>query len=240
MQPEVLDFSKRAELTELMDEPCSRDVMRACLRDLEKSNRWFLAYRPVLTWLDSLELTRSGPTVHIVDVGCGYGDGLRRIEKWARGRGVSVELTGCDLNPDAVAIAAEATMRSSRIEWVATDIFSFHDRKPVDIVVSTQFAHHLKEDEIVRFIRWMEAHARVGWFINDLSRAPIPYHLFKAFARLVGLHRFVQHDGPASIARAFTEEDWRRMCAAAGLRRDDITIEGFTPARLCVGRRTQR
>ena len=41
-------------LTELMDEPCSREVMRACLRDLAKLNRWFLGYRPLLSWLDSL------------------------------------------------------------------------------------------------------------------------------------------------------------------------------------------
>ena len=46
-----LDFRRRAEpaqLPELMDEPCSRDELRACLRDLEKVNRWFRAYRPVL------------------------------------------------------------------------------------------------------------------------------------------------------------------------------------------------
>jgi hypothetical protein len=83
----------------------------------------------------------------------------------------------------------------------------------------------------------MEENTRVGWFINDLSRAPIPYHLLKAFSKLAGLHPFVQHDGPVSIARAFVAEDWRRMCAAAGLREADVVIEGWPPARLCVGRR---
>ena len=58
MPPDVLDFSRRAELSELpelMDEPCSREVMRLCLRDLARVNRWFFAYRPTLKWLDSLE-----------------------------------------------------------------------------------------------------------------------------------------------------------------------------------------
>ena len=45
----------------------------------------------------------------------------------------------------------------------------------------------------------------------------IPYQPLKAFSRLAGLHPFVQHDGPVSIARAFVPRDWRRMCAAAGL-----------------------
>jgi hypothetical protein len=54
MPPEALDFRQRAQLTELMDEPCSREVMRDCLRDLARVNRWFLAYRPLLTWLDGI------------------------------------------------------------------------------------------------------------------------------------------------------------------------------------------
>jgi hypothetical protein len=57
----------------------------------------------------------------------------------------------------------------------------------------------------------------------------------------------VQNDGPISIARAFVHEDWRRMCAAAGLfdpaienpeiEIPEIEIQAFKPARLCVARR---
>lgn len=235
----ALDFSTRAELTELMDGPCSREDLRACLRDIARLNRWFLAYRPVLQWLDSLELARTGRPLHIVDVGCGYGDGLRRVEAWALQRAIPVDLTGCDVNSDAVAIAAEATPGTSRIEWVAADVFNFDNRKPIDIVISSLFTHHLKEDEVVRFLRWMEARAQTGWFINDLSRASVPYWLLKVFSKAIGLHPFVQHDGPVSFRRAFVVEDWRRMCAAAGLHASDVTIEGFRPARLCVARRKQ-
>jgi len=92
----------------------------------------------------------------------------------------------------------------------------------------------------VRFLMWMEENARIGWFINDLSRAPIPYYLLNAFSKLAGLHPFVRHDGPVSIRRAFIAEDWRRMCAAAGLLDNDVVIEGFTPARLCVARTKRR
>jgi hypothetical protein len=83
----------------------------------------------------------------------------------------------------------------------------------------------------------MEQHARLGWLINDLSRAAIPYHFFRVFAKVARLHPFVQHDGPVSIARSFVPEDWRRMCAAAGLGDRDILIQSFVPARLCVARR---
>jgi hypothetical protein len=76
--------------------------------------------------------------------------------------------------------------------------------------------------------------------VNDLSRGAVPYYAFRVFAKLANFHRFVQHDGPVSIARSFLPEDWRRMCAAAGLNGDDISIRGYRPGRLCVARSKMR
>jgi SAM-dependent methyltransferase len=238
-----IDFSRRAdvtELTELMDEPCSRDEMRACLRDLARVNRWFLGYRPTLAWLDSLRLARVEEPVRILDVGCGYGDTLREVESWARNRGIAVELYGLDLNPDTITIAADATATGSRIRWIAGNVFGDPMDGPVHVVISSLFAHHLPDEDVVRFIRWMERQALIGWFVNDLSRAPIPYHLFGWFARVMRLHPFVEHDGPVSFARAFQPQDWRRLCAAAGLSENDHRIESYKPARLCVSRSRSR
>jgi len=232
------DFRHRAQLTELMDEPCSREELRACLRDLARVNRWTLAYWPLLHWLDSFAgaLATLQP-LRILDAGCGYGDGLRRIERWAGEHNIEVELIGLDLNADATAIAAEVMPAGSRIQWINADILTYVPPRPLHLVVSSLFTHHLAESDIIRFVQWMELNAEAGWFINDLSRAAIPYHFFRVFAKLARLHRFVQHDGPVSIARSFVPDDWRRMCAAAGLSASDVKIEGFKPARLCVARR---
>lgn len=236
MPSETLDFGHRAQLIELIDKPCPRDELRSCLRDVARLNRWFLGYRPTLKWLKNFDFAAGRNCVRILDVGCGYGDGLRRIERWANARGMNVELTGIDINPDAVAIAAEATPPTSIIRWVAADVFAYTPPRPVDFVVSALFTHHLAESDVSRFLHWMEQHAARGWFINDLSRAAAPYHLLRLFAKLARLHPFVQHDGPVSIARAFIPEDWRRMCAAAGLSDHAVSIRAITPARLCVAR----
>lgn len=220
-----------------MDGPSTREELRGCLRDLARLNRWFLGYRPVLYWLNIVVPAATTRPIHILDIGCGYGDGLRRIERWALKRGVVLELTGLDMNPDAVAIAAEASPPESTIRWVAADIFRYAPDRPIDLVVSSLFTHHLAEPELIRFLEWMEVHAGLGWFVNDLSRAAIPYHLLRLFSNLAGLHPFVQHDGPASIARAFVREDWERLCAAAGVAADGVSILPFQPARLCVMRR---
>jgi len=221
-----------------MDGPCSREELRACLIDLAWTNRWTLAYRPVLRWLDSFATTlraRAEP-LRILDVACGYGDGLRKIEQWAKARQIAVELTGLDLNPDTTAIAAEASLASSRIHWISANVFAYVPPKPIHLVVSSLFTHHLAEDDIVRFLQWMERHAGAGWLINDLSRSATPYYLFRAFSTLARLHRFVRHDGPVSIARSFIPEDWQRICGAAGLGDHDVFIRKFKPGRLCVAR----
>jgi SAM-dependent methyltransferase len=241
----LADFSERAELRERMDGPCSYEELRACLRDIAKVNRLTFADRPTLTWLARAAERRisnaSGPhstldpgRLRIVDVGCGYGDTLRRIERWAAARNLDIELTGVDLNPDAVRAAREATPAGSRIEWVAGDVYSCVEA--ADIVLSSLLTHHLAEAEIVRFLEWMERTARIGWFVNDLHRQALPYHVFRAVAAVARWHPFVHHDGPASIRRSFVPEDWRRLCAAAGLEARAVTIAEFRPARLCVGR----
>jgi len=240
MAPGGLDFRRRAELSEWMDEPCSREVMRACLRDLARVNRWFLGYRPTLKWLEAMVGLAGNEPVRILDVGCGYGDALRQIERWARERRISVELTGVDLNPDTVALAAEASGPDSAIQWIPANVFDCDLPVRPHLIVSSLFAHHLTDEDVVRFLRWMEMNAELGWFINDLSRAPVPYHLFRWFSKAVGLHPFVQHDGPVSFLRAFVPDDWRRLCAAAGLKRDGIEIVSYKPARLCVSRRNGR
>jgi SAM-dependent methyltransferase len=233
------DFTQRThpgELTELMDDPCSREQLRACLRDLSRVNRWTLAYRPLIAWLASVAVRPMAGSLRILDVGCGYGDGLRRIECWARERGVSVELTGIDLNPDSTVIAREAAPADSRIRWVSGDVFAYQPRRPPHLVISSLFTHHLEDHNIVGFIRWMEVNAEFGWFVNDLSRAAIPYHFFRIFSKFARLHPFVQHDGPVSIARSFAEEDWRKYCSEAGLGDSNISLISYKPARLCVSR----
>ena len=227
-------FAQRAQLTELMDEPASYAEFRDCLRDLMRVNRTVLAYRPTIEWLN--RFAPGFAPLHIVDVGSGAGDMLRRVEAWARRSRLPVRLTGIDRNPYAAQAAREFSGPESRIEWVTCDAFDFKPATNIDIVISSLFTHHLGDAEIVRFLNWMEQTAARGWFINDLARGRGSYRLFKLLARLMRWHPFVQHDGPVSIRRSFTPADWRRYAGAAGLRLEAIKIFSAWPGRLCVSR----
>jgi 2-polyprenyl-3-methyl-5-hydroxy-6-metoxy-1,4-benzoquinol methylase len=257
---EHIDFSERAQLEEEMDAPCSYEEMRGCLRDLAVVNRLTRAHQPIMDWLErvagsqqsSAEVTSqkrdlstgSGQVVEhpvpralrIVDVGCGYGDMLRRIERWAVRSGVAVELVGVDVNANAVRAAREATPATSRIEWIHGDVYASAAAADADVVTTCGVIHHMAEAEIVRFLRWAEETARVGWFFIDLHRKPVPYYVFNVLMRGGWWHRFIRHDGLRSIRRSFLAEDWQRMCAAAGIDLHDVEIREHRPARLCVGR----
>ncbi len=219
-----------------MDQPWSFEELQSCLRDIARVNRLTFAHRSTLAWLGELaaRIPRGRP-LRIVDVGCGYGDALRRVHRWAIERGVPVELTGIDLNADAIRAAQAATIHGEQIRWVHGDAFSI-DASVIDVVVSSLLTHHLEDAEIVRFLQWMEATARLGWLINDLHRTAFPYRAFSLLVKLFSFHRFVRHDGLVSIRRSFLREDWERLLAMAGLSHGDCRIRQYRPARLCVSR----
>ncbi len=233
--PHELDFAHRAELSECMDEASSDAELRACLRDLMQVNRTVLGYRPTLHWI--ARFTRRGESpLHIVDVGCGGGDMLRRIQAWAHRKRVAVRLTGVDRNPKIIAAARAFSGASSGIEWIACDADTYQPTSQIDLAISSLFTHHLSDQEIVRFLRWMEQFATRGWFVNDLRRGAMSYYLFMLLAWSMRWHRFVRHDGPVSIRRSFTPSDWARYVSLAGLPADAVRIFDVWPGRLCVAR----
>src|ERR1700738_2371660 len=80
-----LYLSPRADLVEMMDQPCSYEELRGCLHDIARVNRLTFANRPTLSWMEELIAVHSSPAapLRVVDVGCGDGDMLRRIDAWA-------------------------------------------------------------------------------------------------------------------------------------------------------------
>jgi 2-polyprenyl-3-methyl-5-hydroxy-6-metoxy-1,4-benzoquinol methylase len=239
-----LDFSRRAELEEYMDRPCSYEELRACFRDLAMMNRITRAHRPTMLWLEEIfqptsqnrHVGRPHP-IKLVDVGCGYGDMLRRIEHWAAKRRVTMELVGVDVNANAVRAAREAKPASSRVRYVLGDACECVEAQGGDVITASGMTHHLREPEIVRLLEWMERTARAGWIITDLHRMAVPYRVFSVIARGPWWHRFIRADGMASIRRAFREDDWLRMCAAAKINPHAVNIREHRPARLVVSRR---
>ena len=232
------DFSRRSDRPELMDDPATDyPTFRACLVDLAAVNRMTLAHRPTLAFLAGLArrgLWRRDRPLRLVDLGSGHGDALRAVDRWAARRGLPLDAVGVDLNPWSARAAAEATPPGRPLRWVTADAFA--DERPADVIVSGLFAHHLPDEAVVRLLGHMEERAALGWFVNDLHRHPLPHAGFTLLSRLMRWHRFVRHDGPVSIARAFTPGDWARLVARAGLDGEAVRVRRRFPFRVCVSR----
>ncbi len=225
--------ASRRNAAELMDDLTDPAEYRRCLADLEQVNTLTLARRPTLAFLDAaMRLRDPGEAISVFDVAFGHGDMLRTIARWAGRRGRPVRLGGIDLNPGA-AEAARAASPGLALELATGDVLTHEPAPGYDYIVSSLFTHHLDNAQIVVFLRWMERHARCGWFINDLHRQAFPYYGFPLLGRLLGWHRVVRFDGQVSIARSFRPAEWQALLAEAGV---PGVVQTRFPSRLCVTR----
>jgi SAM-dependent methyltransferase len=233
-----MDFGRRSHQAEMMDaENISFEDFQSCLQGLEIVNICVLAYRPTLRWLTkTLKDINPRQPISILDAGSGGGGMLRKIRKWARRDGREIHLTGVDLNPRAKRAAESFTPSDAAIQFETCDIFSIDPNRTADLIISCAFAHHLTDNEVIKFLQWMDSHATRGWFINDLHRHPIPFYFVRYAMRVLKADPIVAHDGPISVARAFTATDWRSLIAQAGIPVEQVQISWYFPFRYCLAK----
>jgi 2-polyprenyl-3-methyl-5-hydroxy-6-metoxy-1,4-benzoquinol methylase len=227
-------LSKRLIAEEQMDDP-SLDpaVYAAVIGDLARLNTLLMTPRPTIGFIRrTLGARRS---FRLLDVGFGHGDMLRAIARWARRRGVEAELVGIDLNPRSAPIAAAATPGELGIDYRTGD-YAHTAGGGWDYVISASTTHHMSDSELHAFLRFMEAEARIGWYVNDIHRHAFAYWGFRPLARIMRWHKMVREDGCLSIRRGFRREDWQRLIAQSGIDPAAPRIVRRLPMRLCVER----
>ena len=229
----MASLAVRSRQEEQMDAPdLDPAVYEKVLHDLARVNRWTFTAHPVLAILK--RAVGDAKSFRLLDVGFGDGDILRAVARWARRRGIEADLVGVDLNEKSVRAARDATPADLVIDYRGGDYLD--QDGPWDFVISSQVTHHMTDDQLSAFLRYMEAEARMGWLICDLHRHGFAYRGFPLLARLLGVHRIVREDGQLSIARAFRPADWREILADAGIPLDQVRIVRRFAFRLCVER----
>ncbi|HEY5713084.1 MAG TPA: methyltransferase domain-containing protein [Allosphingosinicella sp.] len=207
-------------------------VYEQVLHDLARVNRWTFTAHAALAFMNR---AASGMRAfRLLDVGFGDGDILRAIAAWAETHRIDADLVGVDLNEKSVAAARAATPAELAIDYRAGDYLD--QEGPFDFVISSQVTHHMTDDQLRTFIRYMEDKARAGWLICDLHRHGFAYWGFPLLARLLFVHRIVREDGRLSIARSFRSDEWRAILTDAGIDLATVDIVRRFPFRLCVER----
>ncbi len=205
MQP---DFSVRSTLPEKMDdESVSISEIHQALIELEKINRLLGGYNVVFNALNKIKWPKR--LVTIMDLGSGGGDMLRAIAEWAKKNNKQVQLIGVDRNPVMTKFANEKSNEISNIQFITMDVFD--DRLleyKADITMCTLFCHHFDDDKLVALIKRMCELTSYKVIVNDLDRNWFAYHSFKLISGLFSKSALVKYDGPLSVARSLTRENW--------------------------------
>ncbi len=216
------DFSIRSSDIEIMDDlACEGEVVNQTLRELETINKLLGGNYVTINALDKL-IPGDSRRVRIADLGCGSGEMLRLIYRWAKRKRIEVELIGYDANPFIAEYAARHTPEEWNIQFRAIDIFSdqFASEK-FDIILGTLFFHHFSNEQLAYFFRQIKVQASLGFVINDIHRHWFAYYSIKGLTKAMSKSEMVQHDAPLSVMRAFSRTDLQTIMEKA-------EIEKFT------------
>ena len=205
----LVDTSHRSSEMEIMDDFTMEGVLfRDTLDKLEIINRFLGGNSVTIKGLKKLLKNQSkNKTITIVDLGCGNGDVLRDVSKFGRKNNYSFKLIGIDANPAAIDYARELSKEYSELSFKTIDILSEDFKKQsYNVVLCTLFLHHLKNEELISFLKTTTDKATIGVVVNDLHRHKLAYYLFKLIGFFIK-NKMVRQDGLTSVLRAFKRKD---------------------------------
>jgi 2-polyprenyl-3-methyl-5-hydroxy-6-metoxy-1,4-benzoquinol methylase len=215
----VAPFSRRQRRPELMDGPGldALEHVRA-LRGLARIN--WLSRSDAILWpaISRLARHRGGSTLRILDLATGGGDVPMALAKRAARAGIRLEIEGCDSSAEAVRFASrQAGTAGLPLRFFTLDVL--HDAIPrgYDVVSCSLFLHHLDEASACSLLRRGAAATSGLLLVNDLVRGPLAYSLAWTACRILSRSAVVHHDGPVSVAGAFTLAEARQLAENAGL-----------------------
>ena len=212
----ITQLSKRSYQKELLDRddiPFA-DIRRNML-ELDIINTWLGGHAISISGLRRLISSRK--KVSICEIGCGGGDNLRVLVRWCRRRNIRVKVTGIDYNAHCIDVAREK-WREGDAHWIHSDyrLVVFGEEKP-DVIFSSLFCHHFTDEELVFQLIWMERNAGGGWFINDLHRHFIAYHVIRWLTKWFSRSYLVKNDAPLSVLRGFSRREWQELLRQANI-----------------------
>jgi 2-polyprenyl-3-methyl-5-hydroxy-6-metoxy-1,4-benzoquinol methylase len=203
---------------------CSGPVVAQTLRELEFINAWLGGNAVTLGGIEKLLRKQSREKeIVIADLGCGGGDMLKLIDRWATKNGYNVRLIGFDANPNIVDFAREHAKDYPRISFETMDIFAeAFSIYTFDIVIGTLFYHHFSSGQLVNFFSALRKQTRTAILINDIHRHPVAYYSIKYLTAMFSKSPMVKMDAPISVMRAFHKKELLDILRRAGFGSVDI------------------
>lgn len=191
------------------------EIARATLADLRIVNAACGGRQAAAHGLHELlaRRPRAGELV-LLDVGAGAGDILHHLVTVGGRRGVRVRPVALDFHRTAARMC-----RSSGLPAVVADAGALPLRPGgVDIVLASQFLHHLDRGAARAAVRDLSRVARVGVIVADLRRSRLALAGIRVLAWILRLHPATCRDGVVSIRRGYRRAELEQLLAEAGVR----------------------
>jgi 2-polyprenyl-3-methyl-5-hydroxy-6-metoxy-1,4-benzoquinol methylase len=220
-----IDTRYRSTAPEIMDDfNMEGEILRDALDKIASINQLLGGNKVTLQGLQTLIKTEpAGTTIRITDIGCGNGDMLRVLAKYAERSQLKFELLGIDANQFTIAHARNLSAGYTNISYGCEDIFDQSKQSArADIILCTLTLHHFRDEEIITLLqRWLPD-TRLGIVINDLERSGLAYRLFRLLCYVFGLNDMSREDGLVSILRGFKRKDLHRYSGILNLKKYTI------------------
>jgi ubiquinone/menaquinone biosynthesis C-methylase UbiE len=213
----VPDFSQRTLIPEKMDQPdVAENEIHQALKELEIINKTLGGYHVIFDALKKIDWKNK--ECKILDLGCGGGDMLRAIARWARKNNKKVRLVGVDMNPVMTNYAIEHSKQYPEISFITRNIFDDELlQEKADITMNSLFCHHFTHEELVFLMQRMDKLSSQAIIINDLHRNWFAYYSIKVITRIFSKSYLVKYDAPVSVARGLSRNEWLNVISEAKL-----------------------
>ncbi|MGO8948396.1 MAG: methyltransferase domain-containing protein [Ktedonobacterales bacterium] len=227
--------TRDAEIREFLD---SQDVdaqaLAINLRDIRRINA-LLGWR-AYTVRSVAKLVREQHfrSFSLLDLASGSADMPLAIARWSRREGIFARILATDINTEIVAMAREQAAGDPMVQVERQDALHLpYISRAFDIVLCTLALHHFDPEDALQLLRSM---ARVGRtiLVCDVVRSPLAYSGAIFLTRGLRMHPMTQHDAPASVRRAYTASELRRLAEQAGLAQAEIRVNFPFRLALCA------
>lgn len=210
---------KRSTKKEMMDLPGNpRELLVQDLRNLRIINRYLGGYRGIMKGLKRLVGKDRMSRFSLLDVGTGSGDIPKVIVQWARDRGIEARVVALEPEPVTAQEAVRQTQQWPEITVIRGDgIAPPFKAASFDFVLSSQMLHHFSEDKSIALLKAWSRLARKAIVVSDLVRDPLAYWGIRVITQLFTRNEMTRFDGPLSVRRAFTLNEWRKLFREAAV-----------------------
>jgi 2-polyprenyl-3-methyl-5-hydroxy-6-metoxy-1,4-benzoquinol methylase len=218
-----MKFEHRSSEKELLDRndiPFA-DIERN-MAELEVINSKLGGHRITIEGLKSLlnkfPIEERAKTLVVCEIGCGGGDNLSWILRWAKKCSINIRLIGIDINAQCIEYARKHNDHSA-MQFICGDYAeTLVQIEKADIIFSSLFCHHFSDEELVQMFSLMKRRAKKGCFINDLHRHAFAYYSIKFLTTWFSKSYLVKNDAPISVLRGFKRKELHRLLTRAGIR----------------------